>query len=282
MTHNEKRTSAIREGQIALLTGGIYGAIHTISGHPLDTIKTKMQIQKGFINVGAWSVCYRIWASEGIRGYFKGCIAPLWGSSLYRGAMMSGYEFSYTWLEKNCEPNGFIRSEILFGFRPIIPISALFSVFIRGIFESPIEYVKVMGQTGQNWQINQIYRGLKWQIIRTTTLILPIFTVLDIARREQPEYMKTMQGSFIVTSIASSFFCFLCWPLETIKNLAQSNLPYPNATWTDRVRFLGGPAGLYRGVAPGTMSGGLRNGVGMIAMLYTQQLATRLGLRDES
>lgn len=30
MTHNEKRSSAILEGQIALFTGGIYGAVHTI------------------------------------------------------------------------------------------------------------------------------------------------------------------------------------------------------------------------------------------------------------
>jgi hypothetical protein len=45
MTHNEKRKSSLQEGQIALFTGSIYGAVHTITGHPLDTIKSKMQLQ---------------------------------------------------------------------------------------------------------------------------------------------------------------------------------------------------------------------------------------------
>jgi hypothetical protein len=44
MTHNEKRYSTVREGQIALFTGAIYGAVHTVTGHPLDTIKSNMQI----------------------------------------------------------------------------------------------------------------------------------------------------------------------------------------------------------------------------------------------
>lgn len=44
MTHNEKRQSSVREAQIALFTGSIYGAIHTVTGHPLDTIKSNMQV----------------------------------------------------------------------------------------------------------------------------------------------------------------------------------------------------------------------------------------------
>lgn len=45
MTHNEKRFSAVREAQIALVTGAFYGSVHTLTGHPLDTIKSKMQLQ---------------------------------------------------------------------------------------------------------------------------------------------------------------------------------------------------------------------------------------------
>ena len=45
MTHNEQRHSSIQEGAIALFTGTLYGAVHTLTGHPLDTIKSKMQLQ---------------------------------------------------------------------------------------------------------------------------------------------------------------------------------------------------------------------------------------------
>ena len=45
MTHNERRGRPEREMILALFTGSIYGATHTLTGHPLDTIKSKMQVQ---------------------------------------------------------------------------------------------------------------------------------------------------------------------------------------------------------------------------------------------
>jgi hypothetical protein len=55
MTHNEKRSGALKEAALALFTGSLYGGTHTITGHPLDTIKSKMQIQQGY-NAGAFEV----------------------------------------------------------------------------------------------------------------------------------------------------------------------------------------------------------------------------------
>lgn len=45
MTHNYKRTTWQKEGMFTLVTGFLYGATNVIVGHPLDTIKTKMQAQ---------------------------------------------------------------------------------------------------------------------------------------------------------------------------------------------------------------------------------------------
>jgi hypothetical protein len=73
---------------LALFTGSLYGGTHTISGHPLDTIKSKMQIQQGY-NGGAMEVTRMIYKAEGLRGFYRGCIPPLWGSMIYRGIMMS-------------------------------------------------------------------------------------------------------------------------------------------------------------------------------------------------
>ena len=73
------------------------------------------------------------------------------------------------------------------------------------------------------------------------------------------------------------------WPLETIKNLMQAGLPSTNASIAERVRYVGGPMGLYRGALPGVLCGGLRNGFGFLAMTgFAQPLATRLGLRDHT
>ena len=89
-----------------------------------------------------------------------------------------------------------------------------------------------------------------------------------------------MFGNFIVTAAASGLCYAICWPLETLKNLAQSGTPHPHATLTQKIAYMGGPFGLMRGVWPGTIAGALRNGCSMVLMVYAQQWATKLGLRD--
>jgi len=37
-----------------------------------------------------------------------------------------------------------------------------------------------MGQTGQQWAPQDIYRGTQAQIIRNTGLIIPIFAMVDV------------------------------------------------------------------------------------------------------
>jgi hypothetical protein len=65
-----------------------------------------------------------------------------------------------------------------------------------------------------------------------------------------------------------------------MKNLAQSGTPTPGASFRERLAYLGGPKGLFRGIWPGTLSGAIRNGAGMVAMVYAQQWATKLGMRN--
>ena len=70
-------------------------------------------------------------------------------------------------------------------------------------------------------------------------------------------------------------------PLETLKNCAQAGLPRPRASLAERVQYLGGPRGLYRGALPSILCGGLRNGCATVAMNgFANPLITRLGLRE--
>ena len=98
MTHNEKRSNPLREAQLALFTGGIFGAVHTVSGHPLDTIKSKMQISKNYLQLNTFQTVGKLWRQEGARGFFRGMLPPLWGSTVYRAVMLSAYEFAFTYV----------------------------------------------------------------------------------------------------------------------------------------------------------------------------------------
>lgn len=92
--------------------------------------------------------------------------------------------------------------------------------------------------------------------------------------------LDTLYGNFAMTFILVGCSYVATWPLETLKNLAQTGIPYPNASVMERVRHMGGPAGLLRGVYPGALGGGLRNAFGMVAMIHAQRMVTVMGLRE--
>lgn len=115
---------------------------------------------------------------------------------------------------------------------------------------APFEYAKLMGQTNQSIQVKSIFRGLHWQLSRTTVLLLPIFCVFDVLRRKT-KMLNTLAGNFAVTFgvVGLSYAC--SWPLETLKNLAQAGQPFAGASVMERIRYMGGPVGLFRGLTPG-------------------------------
>lgn len=76
----------------------------------------------------------------------------------------------------------------------------------------PIEYAKVMGQTDRQWKISNLYRGFFLQAARTTALIVPIFSLVDVARRKTTT-MSTLTGSFLVTASAAGASYMVVWPL---------------------------------------------------------------------
>ena len=64
---------------------------------------------------------------------------------------------------------------------------------------------------------------------------------------------------------------------HTVRVLSEG----PRASLAERVQYLGGPRGLYRGALPSILCGGLRNGCATVAMNgFANPLITRLGLRE--
>lgn len=105
-----------------------------------DTIKSKMQIQKEFASSSSFTVARSIWKTDGLVGFFRGCVPPLWGSMIYRGVMMSAYEFGYTWFLSNYDENSFFMRETAIGLRPFVPLSSIFAALTRGVIESMLYF----------------------------------------------------------------------------------------------------------------------------------------------
>ena len=68
---------------------------------------------------------------EGVKGYFKGIIPPLWGSTVYRALMLGAYEFAFTYFSQNYEENHWINQDYMGGIRPVVLASAFFASTVR-------------------------------------------------------------------------------------------------------------------------------------------------------
>lgn len=67
MTHNYDRAHWTKEFLLAAFSGILYGFTNTVVGHPLDTIKTKMQAQHKYIeDINLNQVFKDVWKNEGI------------------------------------------------------------------------------------------------------------------------------------------------------------------------------------------------------------------------
>lgn len=284
MTHTEARSEWYREGLIALGSGILYGATNAIVGHPMDTVKAKMQAQSGFMkgaDVTMMGVISKIWQTEGAVGFFRGVFPPLCGSSFYRSTQFAVFEAVYT----KCEENGWNKEVIpMSGGLAWATIGAGMSgASARAILEQPIEYAKVKRQTLQPWYFREIYQGFFMQLPRTVGMMTFIFCGVDTTRRWTGNAaLKHPSGQFVTWGGISMLGFWVIWPLETLKNQVQAGTKIEGVsspTLAQRIAHLGGPLGLYRGILPGSISVFLRNGTAAVVMGFAQRKITELGLR---
>lgn len=51
-----------------------------------------MQAEKGFENKNMFNTALKIVKTDGIKGFYRGCVPPLWGSGIYRSIQFSAFE----------------------------------------------------------------------------------------------------------------------------------------------------------------------------------------------
>jgi solute carrier family 25 carnitine/acylcarnitine transporter 20/29 len=284
MTHNEARGAWYKEGGLALASGVLYGATNAVVGHPMDTVKSKMQAQSGFMKGGDVTmvgVMKRMWHTEGAVGFFRGVVPPLMGSSLYRSTQFAVFEACYTKAKEMELDKAKIPGSGGLAWATLV--SGLIGSGARAVIESPIEYAKVKRQTGQTWRLMEAYQGFFMQLPRTVGMMTCIFCGVDTARRwTDGECMKKPHYSFVTWGGISMLSFWVIWPLETLKNQVQAGTMIEGTTkptLSQRIAYLGGPLGLYRGIMPGSISVFLRNGAASVIMAFAQRKITELGLR---
>ena len=264
--------SALQQYAIATGVGALYGATNTLVGHPADTIKTKMQAQTTFGNASVRDTVRMIYNAHGLRGFYHGCIPPLWGSAIYRSTQFAVFDLCHRSLASSPElchkvPGSDMEVRVV--------VAGLAGASARTLLESPIEYAKVQGQTGQAWRLSHVYQGAGFQWLRTGPMMTFWFCSMDVCKRNG--LTSSLAGQFVCSGGAALVGFWIVWPFETLKNQAQAGI---SGSILERVRRMpGGVLGLYRGIGPGSASVFLRNGAAMIVMAKANEALKNRGLR---
>lgn len=259
----------------ALGAGVTYGVTSIVVGHPMDTIKNKMQAQHGYEARSAINSLFQTVRTQGVFGLYRGATPQFIGSMLFRSTQFGVYTSVHSRLN-----NSFGRYEmpLTSGLQIRVILGGVASGVARAAIETPLDYWKIRRQIVQKMQYKEALSGLKVTMLGRA-LLLPIFFVyLEMA---QP-YMELIFGQ---SSTGIFFFSGLCataawwtiWPLDYMKSQIQGG--YGSRSLTLAQRLAGvvrekGVFGLYRGLGPGSVRSFLANGMSMTVMKWTERHLT--------
>lgn len=262
--------SAGQEGLFGIFCGIVYGFTSPLVGHPLDTIKTKMQAQEQYMNKGMVQTAIHIWKNEGIRGLYRGLIPPLIGSVVFRSLQFGAYSFAYRGLEGTFTEN---TIPLTGGLQIRVLLSGLVSSTARSIIETPLELIKVRRQVGAPWTIRELYKGYGITWIRTSGLMCSFFIMVDSGERHVPQLFATpVIGPFLKGGLCATIAWWIVWPAEILKSQIQGNTPGPKTMGKRLIWVIrkDGIRSIFRGILPGTIRSIIANGASMLAFTLCQ------------
>ncbi|XP_017475843.1 PREDICTED: congested-like trachea protein isoform X1 [Rhagoletis zephyria] len=259
----------------AFLSGGFGGICNVLTGHPLDTIKVRLQtmprpapgqqpLYKGTFDCAAKTI-----KNEGVKGLYKGMSAPLTGVAPIFALCFAGYS-----LGKRVQQTG-ENTKLNY---TQIAIAGSFSGLLSTVITAPGERIKCLLQVQQASGGERKYKGMldtavqlyKEGGIRSVykgscaTLLrdLPANAFYFLAYEYIQDKAKEQTGSEKV-SVASTIFAggaagIAYWlvgmPADVLKSRLQTA---PAGTYPKGVRSVfkdlmrtDGPLALYRGVTP--------------------------------
>lgn len=280
----------MHEALWGFLSGAVFGLVSPIVGHPLDSIKTKMQAEAAHKTSGFAHVVRSVWKAEGVRGFYRGFIPPLVGSMAYRGVLFSAYGGAYA----ACEHAPTLHEPIPYtgGLRPSVLIASLAASVARATIESPLDFIKVRQQIGKSamndsggtflasplTNIRHLYHGYSATLMRTMGLLGSFFVMVDYSVRYIPEVINApLVGPFFKGGVCATTAWVFAFPFETTKSVIQSDTTgkykkMSNATWSvmKEIYREKGMKGFYRGFGPGASRSFLANGISMVVYAWFQ------------
>lgn len=207
--------STLEESVASFLCGMLFGATSVIVGHPLDSVKTKMQADSRYINLSTTGAVLQLAREGGIGGFYRGIIPPLIGSTFFRSIQFASYGATVTYCK---DDDHILRRTKIAGVEARVFLGGAMAGLSRALLESPLDLIKTRKQTDpsvrfRDIQFRDFFRGLSATVVRNVLLLGTFFVFLD-----RYQAMQALPRGAISTTAAWT----VVWPLDVAKSRLQS------------------------------------------------------------
>ena len=252
----------------------MFGTTSVIIGHPIDTIKNKMQAQEGYEARNAVRTLFTTVRTQGIVGLYWGALPQFIGSICFRSAQFVGYHsaFNSRFLDNTY---GRFQIPLTGGLQLRVVLSGMVAGLSRAILETPLDYWKIRRQVVKEWSFREI-TGLKVTVLRSCILLPAFFIYLDRTHSYQDRlFGSNALGSFMFTGSCATAAWWTVWPLEYMKSQVQAGYGDANQSLLQRMRGVirekGSFLALYRGLGPGSVRSFFANGLSMVSYKFVSE-----------
>ena len=207
------------------LGGAVGGFIGTLTSHPFDTIKNRIQTNNP----------YNIY---NIRDLYKGVTVPLYGIALEKTIVFGAYNTTNNILNKD------------FKLCPII--NAGISGFIAGILctiiVTPVEKIKINLQNGKHVTYKNLYKGWTATLTREVPGYSIYFTTYELGKKYIYNNNMTTFDNFLIGGLCGLNSWIFIYPQDKIKTIIQNASANKKIGDVFReIRLNEGYKGFYRG-----------------------------------
>eukprot|EP00759_Apiculatamorpha_spiralis_P043889 PhF_6_TR41048/c0_g1_i1/m.62176/K15114/ORT1; mitochondrial ornithine carrier protein len=245
-----------------IAAGTMAGMTSKLIEYPFDTIKVRLQDSRSMYK-GVWDCLHTTWGKEGIRGFYRGVAAPLWGAMFETALLFTSY---------NAILNMF-QSDAL----PVTVIAGAVSGMCMAVVLTPIEVVKCRMQVeytlpkGERkhygalhclWGISYVegprglFRGVGAFVAREGPGNAMWYGAYESSREYFSSTMRMKKHELPLPYIAlsGSWAGFWYWtinfPMDTVKTRIQTHPTYHNTGVLRGIKDLYREKGI-RGLYPG-------------------------------
>jgi len=266
----DKSQSAFMLGVKDMFAGMVGGIGQCISGHPLDTIKVRLQTSnryKGTVDCFNTTV-----KEEGVLGLYKGIQSPLVGMAALNSVLFFSYGQAKKWM-KTSEDDPLTISQI-FTAGAIVGFTVAFVEGPVDLFKSQLQtqygtgtpkyngFIDCASKIWRNHGVRGVYQGLSATLLRDVPANAAYFGFYEIARRSMVEEGKNVTDLpawkvLIAGGIGGIMYWATTYPFDVVKSTIQTDSTviaerkYHGLVDTfNKINKAEGTKGFFKGVAP--------------------------------